>query len=159
MFFQKLPTDLLLCLLLAGACLAGFKFWENRIRLDERDKTVLRLDKAWRKTLATAEDKALDALNKLRIEHAQNYALVLKRANALSDELRKRPTRAELALAPRPVAGPCPVCTGEGLAREDGGFLAGEAAGAAALQLDLFKAIGSYDSCRKALEEVTGGTK
>jgi ABC-type multidrug transport system fused ATPase/permease subunit len=158
MSITRLPQELLLIVALLGACFLGFKFWEHRIREDEAQKVELRMNEAWVKKLKKAEDKALLELIQLRGQHAEDYNRLRSRAAALAGELQKRPTRAQLEAAQQAAVAAgtaCPVCTGAGLAREDGEFLAGEASAAAGLQHDLFQARGAYDTCRRTLEAVT----
>lgn len=154
--------DVILFLALVAVCALGYKYWEGRIRDDEAQKVEQRMHEAWTKKMRKAEAKAKDELEALRNEHDKAYRDLSSRAVALAGELQKRPTRAQLEAARQAgaaSASACPVCTGAGLAREDGEFLAGEAAAAAAQQLDLQRARGAFATCSKALEEVTRGER
>lgn len=154
----RLVQVLILAAALLAVCLLGYKFWEHRIRRDEAGKVEARLQAAWEKRLRQAEGNALQSLREHRRLHERDYRKLADRTDALARELRQRSTRAEQAQHPHPLTAiACPVCTGEGLAREDAEFLAGEAAGAAAQQLELHSARSAYDTCRKTLEEVTRG--
>lgn len=160
MNITRLPQELMLLVLLAAVCVLGYWYWESSVRSDEREKVKVELDKAWRQRLRESEDKATKELIALRGEHAKVYQRLQLRADQLSRELRLRATRAEQANRPHPLTSiACPVCTGERLAREDGEFLAGEAAAAAAQQQDLRNARAEHDVCRRTLEEVTKGTR
>lgn len=72
-------------------------------------------------------------------------------ADAL-ERLRERPARDSAAGVPGdPAAGAGPGCTGAGLFREDGGFLAREAARASRLLADLAQCQAAHSAARDAL--------
>lgn len=160
MDITRLPQELLLIVALVGACLLGVWYWEGSIRSDERAKVTAELDKAWRLRLQVSEDSAKAQLEAQGRKHAKALSDVQRHASQLALELLKRPSRAEQSQQPHPLtAAACPVCTGERLAREDAEFLGREAAAAAEQQLDLQRATGAYNTCRKTLEDVTKGTQ
>lgn len=158
---EKLMIAVVLSALAAGAYLT----WESSIRRDERQQVnakweaeQLKVDKAWAIRLQKAQAQASNDLVKLRNQHAENLASIHLRLERTLGELRQRPLRVEATRIVSLPDQPAPViaCTGAELAREDGEFLAREAAGAAEQQERLVEAVGAYDACRATLRSVTG---
>lgn len=79
------------------------------------------------------------AIDRQRQEHAREKDRIAAAHRRIVDSLRERPARADHPDVPGdPAAGPAAAwCTGARLHREDGEFLAGEAARAAELQAEL----------------------
>ena len=117
------------------------------LRAEQRDHLKTRT--AYQAALLQAEQRARD----LEREHSARVAVIVEesqrekdqlvaRANRLAASLRNRPQRTD----PVPESGSSPVaCTGAGLYREDGEFLAGEAARANQLRADLKRCQALYD--------------
>lgn len=97
--------------------------------------------------------QALQDLDDSERKAKNDQIKALNSANtALLVELHSRPSRSDPAsLSAHPGAGPDARGTGAGLYREDGGFLAGEAARAGKLRADLIECQHNYHNAEKAL--------
>ena len=106
------------------------------------------------KAIAAAREKEqqLQAqADHLRQEKDDEIRTINARAASLADSLRKRPDRAtQASTVSSTTSTSCPavVCTGAGLSKEDGEFLAGEAARADQLRALLKQCHAQYDALR-----------
>jgi len=102
---------------------------------------------------ARQKEQALQAgADQLRQEKDREIRNLNARATALTNSLRDRPSRAATVTGPVPDtanAGCAPTsCTGAGLSKEDGEFLAGEAARADQLRALLKQCHAQYETLR-----------
>jgi len=108
---------------------------------------------AYAKAQKAARDKEtalVDELVTIRKSKDDQIKNISSRLAATLNSLRDRPERPASGLPQNSTVGG--VCTGAGLARPDGEFLAGYAADAARLQSAYETCVRSYNAARKALE-------
>ena len=100
---------------------------------------------------ARAKEQALQAnADQLRREKDAEIRNINARATALSNSLQQRQTREAGSLSSSSGSGSTAcVCTGAGLSKEDGGFLAGEAARASEAVILLKQCYSQYEALRK----------
>ena len=100
-------------------------------------------------------DTATLQLNADKLTGAKNAKIVRLNADLADalERLRERPARDSAESVPSdPTAGARPGCTGAGLFREDGGFLAREAARANKVLANLAECQGAHSNARDALK-------
>ncbi len=160
------PRQWLLAIAFIGAVVLGVKFWEHRL-VQQGDqagytRAVSQAQKAADKARADAESKTrqlqTDA-DRARKEKADALDQLDRTARALAERLRQRPTRpAGGAGLPAPAsAGPAAGgCNGAQLYREDGEFLAREAARADTLRIELQACHAAYERARSVVNAVAG---
>lgn len=153
------PRQWLLAVAFLGAVVVGVKFWEHRLveRGDQAGyaRAVSQAQKAADKARADAEAKTrqlqTDA-DQARKEKSDALNDLGRTQRALADSLRQRPARpASGAGLPAP-AGARPAaggCNGAQLYREDGEFLAREAARADTLRIELGACHAAYERARE----------
>lgn len=153
------PRQWLLAIAFLGACVLGVKFWEHRL-IQQGDqagyaRAVSRAKAAADKARADAEQKTKQLqteADQARKEKTDALDELDRTARALADSLRQRPARpARGAGLPAPAgAGPAAGgCNGAQLYREDGEFLAREAARADTLRIELQACHAAYQRARE----------
>ena len=153
------PRQWLLVIAFLGAAVLGVKFWEHRL-IQQGDqagyaRAVNQAKAAADKAKADADRKSQhlqDQAEQARKEKTDALNELDRTARALADSLRQRPARpASGAGLPAPAgAGPAAGgCNGTQLYREDGEFLAREAARADTIRINLQACHAAYQRARE----------
>lgn len=141
------PRQWLLVIAFLGAAVMGVKFWEHRL-IQQGDqagyaRAVNQARDAADKAKADAEQKTKQLqteVDQARKDKSDALNELDRTARALADSLRQRPARPTRGAGLPTPAGAGPAaggCNGAQLYREDGEFLAREAARADAIRIDL----------------------
>lgn len=154
-----------LALALAGAATQTIRLahletkFSQHLTLDASQRAASEAQYGRDQAAARSKEKALaDSAATTRKEKDEAIATLDHRVSALLERLRTRPDRPAAQTSPASaVASPGPSCTGAGLYRPDGEFLAGEAAAAQRIGFERDACYQRYNAARDALasEHVT----
>lgn len=160
------PRQWLLAIAFLGAAFLGVKFWEHRL-VQQGDqagyaRAVSQAQKAADKARADAETKTRQLqteADQARKDKSDALDELGRTHRALAERLRQRPARPTGGAGlPAPAStGPAAGgCNGAQLYREDGEFLAREAARADTIRIELQACHAAYERARSVVNAVAG---